>query len=121
MGPHGGCGHAIELFDLLLDQPITLQIQRQQLAQVQADFAFGVIDPPVAPDKPHTPKVALSSAVAAALAFFGCLGAILMRERMSHSLHEYQRRGRATARASDEVPLRKAEELSTHLPRKQTV
>ncbi len=32
MGLHSGCGHLIQLFDLLLDQLVALQIQGQQLA-----------------------------------------------------------------------------------------
>ncbi|HVN29031.1 MAG TPA: Wzz/FepE/Etk N-terminal domain-containing protein [Candidatus Binataceae bacterium] len=42
---------AREIYDL-----IAAQIQRQQLAEVQADFAFEVLQPPVAPDLPVRPR-----------------------------------------------------------------
>jgi capsular polysaccharide biosynthesis protein len=116
---------AAQTSDALLQQDLysllAKQVQKQQLAKVQADFAFTVIDPPVVPDKPYKPKVILSSAVAAALAFFGCIGAILLRQRISGSWQEYQRRVRAMPRPPEEVPVKKAEELSSVLPRKQSL
>ncbi len=116
---------AAQTNDSLLQQDLysllAKQVQKQQLAKVQADFAFTVIDPPVVPDKPHRPKVMLSSAVAAALAFFGCIGAVLMNQRISGSWQEYQRRGRVMPRLPEEVPIKKAEELAAVVPRKQSL
>jgi hypothetical protein len=37
------------------------QVQRDKLAQVEADFAFKVIDPPISADKPYTPNALLDS------------------------------------------------------------
>jgi uncharacterized protein involved in exopolysaccharide biosynthesis len=40
-----------EIYELIADQ-----IQRQQLAEIEADFAFVVLQPPVAPDLPVWPR-----------------------------------------------------------------
>jgi hypothetical protein len=40
---------------------IATQIQRQQLAEIEADFAFVVLQPPVAPDLPIRPRVLLNA------------------------------------------------------------
>jgi LPS O-antigen subunit length determinant protein (WzzB/FepE family) len=40
------------------------QLQRKKLAQVQAEFAFTVLEPPVAPLRPFYPRVLFSSAMA---------------------------------------------------------
>jgi capsular polysaccharide biosynthesis protein len=49
-----------EISDSLLKQEIydliATQIQRQQLAEIEADFAFTVLQPPVAPDLPVWPR-----------------------------------------------------------------
>lgn len=67
--------------DSLLQQQlyelIAKQMQQLKLAQVQADFAFTVLEPPIASDKPYTPKVALDTILAALLALFAsCIVAI---------------------------------------------
>ncbi|MGH9344820.1 MAG: hypothetical protein ACRD19_13805 [Terriglobia bacterium] len=45
-----------QLYELLAHQ-----VQRDKLAQVEADFAFKVIDPPISADKPYTPNAILDS------------------------------------------------------------
>lgn len=40
---------------------IALQVQREKLAQVEADFAFSVLQPPVAPDLPVRPRATLNA------------------------------------------------------------
>jgi hypothetical protein len=40
---------------------IATQIQRQQLAEVEADFAFTVLQPPVSPDLPVWPRVMVNA------------------------------------------------------------
>jgi hypothetical protein len=61
------------------------QIQREKLAQVNADFAFKVIDPPVVPDEPFAPRVVFDSLLSAVLALslvaFGLLTAESLRGR----------------------------------------
>jgi capsular polysaccharide biosynthesis protein len=47
---------AREIYDL-----IAAQIQRQQLAEIQADFAFAVLQPPVAPDLPVWPRTMVNA------------------------------------------------------------
>ena len=47
---------------------IATQMQELRLAQVEADFAFTVLEPPAAPDKPYSPNILLDSAIAGFLA-----------------------------------------------------
>jgi len=47
---------AREIYDL-----IAAQIQRQQLAEIEADFAFAVLQPPVAPDLPVRPRATINA------------------------------------------------------------
>jgi hypothetical protein len=51
-----------QLYDL-----VAKQVQRKKMAQVEADFAFRVIDPPAASDKPYRPRVLVDSMLAAFL------------------------------------------------------
>jgi hypothetical protein len=52
-----------QLYDL-----VAKQVERKKMAQVEADFAFRVLDPPAASDKPYRPSVLMDSAIAALLA-----------------------------------------------------
>ena len=45
------------------------QVQREKVAQVQADFAFKVIEPPVVPDNYYAPSARKNATLAAALTF----------------------------------------------------
>ena len=45
------------------------QVQREKVAQVQADFAFKVIEPPVVPDNYYAPSARKNAIVAAAVTF----------------------------------------------------
>jgi Chain length determinant protein len=56
-----------QLYDL-----VAKQIERRKMAQVEADFAFRVLDPPAASDKPYRPSVAADSALAALFAALVC-------------------------------------------------
>ena len=47
-----------ELYEL-----VAKQVQRKKMAQVEADFAFRVLDPPAASDKPYQPNVPLDCSV----------------------------------------------------------
>jgi hypothetical protein len=46
---------------------IAKQVERKKMAQVEADFAFRVLDPPAASDKPYRPLVLLDSMLALVL------------------------------------------------------
>lgn len=46
---------------------IAKQVQRRKMAQVEADFAFRVLDPPAASDTPYRPSVLLDSMLALVL------------------------------------------------------
>jgi hypothetical protein len=76
-----------QLYELMASQ-----VQREKLAQVEADFAFTVIEPPVAPDnafKPHPTRSALLVVIFAPLAIFGTLRAI---EQLGHMAAHARRR-----------------------------
>lgn len=69
--------------DLLRTQLYELmakQIQQERLAQVQADFAFQVIEPPAAEDRPYRPKVLLDCAIAAIVALIMAYMGIMLYE-----------------------------------------
>ena len=47
---------AIRCFSENLYALVARQMQRQKLAEVEADFAFKVLEPPVSPDRPYSPR-----------------------------------------------------------------
>lgn len=53
------------------------QIQREKLAQVQSDFAFKVVEPPVVPDNYFAPKARQTATLAAAITFVLVCGWVL--------------------------------------------
>jgi hypothetical protein len=53
-----------QLYDL-----VAKQVERKKMAQVEADFAFRVLDPPAVSDRPYRPLVLVDSALAAILTF----------------------------------------------------
>jgi LPS O-antigen subunit length determinant protein (WzzB/FepE family) len=65
---------------------IAAQMQRQQLAEIQADFAFEVLQPPVAPDLPVRPRRLINAIAAgfAGLMLFACAVLLLEARRNSH-------------------------------------
>jgi len=63
-----------ELYDL-----VAKHVERKKTAQVEADFALEVIDPPAASDKPYRPQVVLNVFIAACLAAFLSGLVILLR------------------------------------------
>jgi hypothetical protein len=54
--------------DSLLSQQlyglVARQVQRQKLAEVESDFAFRVLDPPISPDKPYWPRARVNCFIA---------------------------------------------------------
>jgi uncharacterized protein involved in exopolysaccharide biosynthesis len=56
------------------------QVEQLQLAQVQADFAFAVLEPSTAPDLAYRPKVAFDTIAAAFVALFACSAALMARD-----------------------------------------
>jgi len=65
----------VNLYELL-----ARQVEQLQLAQVQADFAFAVLEPSTAPDLAYRPKVAFDSIAAAFVALFACSAVFMMRD-----------------------------------------
>jgi len=62
---------------------VASQLQREKLAQVQADFAFSVIEPSVVPDRPYRPQVLVDCVLAAMLTLFVLTLAVLGFEGLS--------------------------------------
>jgi len=60
------------------------QVERRKMAQVEADFAFRVLDSPAASDRPYRPLVILDCAVAGILAACAAAAFILLRGRPAH-------------------------------------
>jgi hypothetical protein len=67
----------------MLYDSIAKQIQRRGMAQVQANFSFDVIDPPIASDRIYAPKVMLDSALAALLTPLLAVLILLANDRIS--------------------------------------
>jgi uncharacterized protein involved in exopolysaccharide biosynthesis len=98
-----------QLYELL-----ARQIQREKLAQVEADFAFKLIEPPVVPDARYAPHVTHSALVIGiAVGFLMCL-LVLVREWLSHA-HAHLNAVGATV-----VPLVDAVEREEPRPREST-
>jgi len=57
---------------------IAAQIQRQQLAEIEADFAFTVLQPPVAPDLPVWPRVLVNALAGGFIALMLSSACLLM-------------------------------------------
>jgi hypothetical protein len=81
-------------------QLIATQIQREELAAVEADFAFTVLQPPVAPDLPVWPRVLVNTLGAGFIALILASIAILLveawresRQHKSFPLEPLPRRG----------------------------
>jgi hypothetical protein len=39
---------------------VARQVQRQKLAEVEADFAFKILEPPISPDRPYSPRASIN-------------------------------------------------------------
>jgi hypothetical protein len=61
-----------QLYELL-----ARQIQRAKLAQVEADFAFKMVEPPLVPEKYYSPVARSNAILAGALVFAGLCGWII--------------------------------------------
>jgi hypothetical protein len=59
---------------------VARQVQRQKLAEVEADFAFKLLDPPISPDRPYSPSASLNCLVAMMLTPLIMAAAILLRQ-----------------------------------------
>ena len=59
---------------------VTRQIQLKKLAQVEADFAFRVLDPPASPEKPYSPRALFDSLAMGLLALLISSFAVLAAE-----------------------------------------
>ncbi|GEM_PF-536014 len=92
------------LLQARLYELIARQMQQRKLAEVEADFAFRVIDPPAASDKPYSPRVLFDSALAGLLAAVFYALVIWLRHVPQVRAHGMSQLPRAFAPA-DPVPL----------------
>lgn len=74
------------LLQTQLDEMLARQIQQQKLAQVQADFAFKVLESPTTPDKPYRPKLILNSVMAGMIAIVVAVGFALFAHSLRPSI-----------------------------------
>ena len=59
---------------------VARQVERQKLAEVEADFAFKVLEAPIAPDKPYSPVASLNCFIAMLLTPIIVVLVILFRQ-----------------------------------------
>jgi len=88
-----------QLYELMASQ-----VQREKLAQVEADFAFTVIEPPMVPDNvfsPHPTRNAFVVILFVPLVIFGTLRAL---ERLTQMSAEARRRTGASGRGLIDAP-----------------
>ena len=88
-----------QLYELMANQ-----LQREKLAQVEADFAFTVIEPPVAADKAYKPHPARNCVLVLLFAPLLMFGAIRAFDRISQMSAEVRRLTAAPGRSSNEAP-----------------
>jgi hypothetical protein len=70
---------ADELLQVQLHDLLARQIQQEKLAQVEADFAFKVLQDPTTPVDTYRPQVVLDALLAGMLALLGCSIVLLFR------------------------------------------
>jgi LPS O-antigen subunit length determinant protein (WzzB/FepE family) len=58
---------------------VARQVQREKLAEVEADFAFKVLEAPVSPDRPYSPRASLNCFIMLMLTPMLMVAAILLR------------------------------------------
>ena len=71
---------------------ISRQVEREKVAQAEADFAFKLIEPPVVPDRPYSPRALVDAVVAGLFAFLGCCGWLIVRHsnRASEPIEDHE-------------------------------
>jgi uncharacterized protein involved in exopolysaccharide biosynthesis len=74
-----------------LDQLLAQQIQQLETAEVQADFAFVVIDPPTVPPMPFSPRPLIDTLAAGILTPLVFCGLLLLRERQRNLSRFFER------------------------------
>ncbi|HLH77482.1 MAG TPA: hypothetical protein VKV28_11805 [Candidatus Binataceae bacterium] len=69
-----------------IEELIAAQIQRQELAQAEANFAFRVLEAPVAPDSPVRPRRGVDTVAAGLLALLTAAAILLTRALLRQEL-----------------------------------
>lgn len=77
------------LLQTRLYELVARQMQQRKLAEVEADFAFRVLDSPAASDKPFSPQVLLDCILAALLTFILYSLAIIVYECWVRAFNRY--------------------------------
>jgi hypothetical protein len=73
-----------------LSELISRQVQREKLAEVEAEFAFKVIDSPVVPNRPYRPNPLVDSAAVGVAVFILMLSWILIGDFQRRSSRIFQ-------------------------------
>lgn len=66
------------------------QLEREKLAQVQADFAFMVVEPPIVPDRPFRPRVLFDCIMSGMLALLLVSFGVIVRYSVSQSVARFE-------------------------------
>jgi hypothetical protein len=61
---------------------VARQVQRQKLAEVEADFAFKVLEAPISPDRPYSPRASINCFIMMMLVPLLMIAGILLRAAM---------------------------------------
>jgi len=93
-------GTSDTLLQTQLYELISRQVQREKLAQVEADFAFKVIDGPVAPDRPYSPRPLTDTIVAGVTVLVLIVLWIILRDYLERSHAAFQRALEAARRVA---------------------
>ena len=106
-------GTSDALLQTQLYELISRQVQREKLAQVEADFAFKVIDGPVAPDRPYSPRPLMDAILAGVITLVLISLWIILRDYLERSHAAYRSALEAARRAGSgrSAERRRADEL----------
>jgi len=101
---------------------VARQIQREMLAQVEADFAYKLIEPPVVPDQYYAPQARRDAILAGVISFVLLATGVLMWDFVKRTREEYLALGRLEPPPEPAIgeppaePMRPALSLRTHSP-----
>ena len=91
---------------------IAAQIQRQKIAEVQADFAFIELDPPTSPDRPYRPASLLDCVIAGLLSAIGIIAWIIFTDVNSDNFNLRSSRSVANNMEQSAAPPGTAQKVS---------
>ena len=93
------------------------QIQREKLAQVQSDFAFKVVEPPVVPDNYFEPKARRNAELAASITFVLVCTWILAADFIRRAKAQFAAANQAPSETTADDASRRADDNEEKHPR----